>query len=102
METDIDKPKTRVEAPKKRAAPAQKPARKLAPEPSGSQSFLAVTAKAAAGAGLGLVVVLVGAAAGGIIAETVLIPSLLAKIAAGVAGGGVGLAKGIGDERRPR
>lgn len=98
MKTDTDKTETGAEAPQKRTVSTRTPA----PQSSGPQSFLAVTAKTAAGAGLGLVVVLVGAAAGGILAETVLIPSLLVKVAAGIAGGGVGLAKGIGDERKPR
>lgn len=65
-------------------------------------SALAVTAKTAAGAGLGLIVILGGAAAVTVLAETVLIPSLLAKVAAGIAGGGLGLAKGMADERKPR
>lgn len=65
-------------------------------------SNLAVTAKTAAGAGIALVVVLVGAATAGLALEAVLIPSLLVKVAAGIAGGGIGLAKGIKDERKVR
>lgn len=98
MATNKGRTKISVGMPKE----PDKPERRSAPQQSSGQSFLAVTAKTAAGAGLGLVVVLVGAAAGGILAETVLIPSMLVKIAAGITGGGVGLAKGIGDERRAR
>ena len=68
-------------------------------KPSGggiSPSF-AIGAKTVAGIGLGLVTVVAGSAIIGLAAETVLIPSLLLKLAGGIAGGGVGMAKGLQD-----
>ena len=62
-----------------------------------SSSALIVGAKTLAGIGIGLVTVIGGAAIIGVAAETVLIPSLLLKLAGGIAGGGVGMAKGIKD-----
>lgn len=61
---------------------------------------LAIGAKTLAGAGLGILGVLVGTVVAGALLETVLLPTLLLKVAAGVAGGGIGLAKAVGDERR--
>jgi hypothetical protein len=58
-----------------------------------------VGAKTVAGIGLGLVAVVGGAALLGLAAETVLIPSLLMKLAGGIAGGGVGMAKGLKDSQ---
>lgn len=65
------------------------------------QSF-AVGAKTVAGVSLGLLGILVGAAVAGALLETVIIPSLVVKVAGSLAGGGIGLAKGLGDERRHR
>ncbi len=64
-------------------------------------SPLAVGAKTVAGIGIGLMVVVGGAAVLGVAAETVLIPSLLLKLAGGIAGGGVGMARGLKDTRTP-
>jgi hypothetical protein len=61
---------------------------------------LAIGAKTLAGIGLGVVGVLVGAAALGVALEAILVPTLVLKLAAGITGGSVGLAKGLGDERR--
>jgi len=60
-----------------------------------------VSAKMVAGVGLGLIVVLgAGPLIGLILAEKVLVPTLLAKLAGGLAGGGLGLVKGLNDKRR--
>jgi len=61
---------------------------------------LAIGAKTLAGIGLGVIGILVGAAALGAALETILVPTLIVKLAAGITGGSVGLAKGLGDERR--
>ena len=61
---------------------------------------LSIGAKTLAGIGVGVVTVIIGVATAGIALEAVIIPSLLLKIAGGIAGGSIGLAKGIGDERR--
>jgi hypothetical protein len=61
---------------------------------------VAVGAKTLAGIGLGVVGVLVGAATLGIALEAIVVPSLLIKLAGGIAGGSLGLAKGIEDERK--
>lgn len=62
-------------------------------------SLLSVGAKTLAGIGIGLLAVVGGAALLGVAAEVVLVPSLLVKLAGGIAGGGVGLAKGLSDTR---
>ncbi len=64
-----------------------------------SSSPIAVGAKTIAGIGIGLIAVVGGAAVLGLAAEMVLIPSLLMKLAGGIAGGGVGMAKGMNDAR---
>lgn len=61
---------------------------------------LVVGAKTIAGIGVGLLAVVFGSVALGAVAETVLIPSLLLKLAGGIAGGGVGMAKGLNDVRK--
>ena len=61
---------------------------------------LAIGAKTLAGIGVGVVTVLLAVATAGIALEAVVVPSLLLKVAGGIAGGSIGLAKGIGDERR--
>jgi hypothetical protein len=70
--------------------------------PNPSTSSLLIGAKTVAGIGIGLVTVIAGAVIVGAAAETVLIPSLLLKLAGGVAGGGVGMAKGLRDEEKIR
>lgn len=78
----------------------------LEPEPPaeearvGLERSLAIGAKTLAGIGIGVLVILVGAATAGIAIEAIVVPSLLLKLAGGIAGGGIGLAKGLGDERR--
>lgn len=61
---------------------------------------LAVGAKTIAGIGIGLLAVMAGAVGIGMAAEAVLIPSLLAKLAGGIAGGGLGMTKGLSDARK--
>ncbi len=61
---------------------------------------LNIGAKTLAGVAIGVVTVLLGVATAGIAFEAVLVPTLLLKVAGGLAGGSIGLAKGIGDERR--
>ncbi len=64
--------------------------------------LLSIGAKTLAGVGLGLVTVLAGAAVLGLAAEVVLVPTLVVKLAGAMAGGGVGMAKGLKDEgKRP-
>lgn len=63
-------------------------------------SYVSVGAKTLAGIGIGLLAVLAGSTLIGLAAEAVLVPSLLLKAAGGIAGGGVGMAKGLKDERR--
>ena len=67
-----------------------------------SGSLLGVGAKTVAGIGIGLLTVVGGAALLGVAAEMVLIPSLLMKLAGGIAGGGLGMAKGLNDTRTPQ
>ena len=61
---------------------------------------LAIGAKTVAGIGIGLVAVIGGAAVISTAVETILIPSLLLKLAGGLAGGGVGMAKGLTDAQK--
>ena len=111
--TKIDVEPRRFSAAAKKKAPVQPqigqetsarpPAQKQRPRPRAAGSFsdsLGVGAKTLAGVGLGLVAVVAGAAVIGIAAETVLVPSLLLKLAGGVAGGGVGMAKGLSDNKK--
>jgi len=65
-----------------------------------SNSSLIIGAKTLAGVGIGLVAVVAGSLALGVVAETVLVPSLLMKLAGGIAGGGVGMAKGLKDAQK--
>ena len=74
------------------------PARRI----SASGAWLSIGAKTVAGVGLGLFAVLAGSVVLGLAAEAVLIPSLAVKLAGVMAGGGVGMAKGIKDEGRRR
>jgi hypothetical protein len=68
--------------------------------PRALERSLNIGAKTLAGVAIGVVTVLLGVATAGIALEAVLVPSLLLKLAGGIAGGSLGLAKGIGDERR--
>jgi hypothetical protein len=90
-----------------RSPGARRPARPdedpFAPEPApraGVERSLAIGAKTLAGIGLGVIGVLFGAALVGAALETILVPTLVVKLAAGITGGSLGLAKGLGDERR--
>lgn len=66
-------------------------------------SAVIVGAKAAAGVGIGVLAVLGAASVVGLIfLEAILIPTVLATVAGGLAGGGIGLAKGISSEREKR
>jgi hypothetical protein len=69
---------------------AERPASRISPS-------IMIGAKTVAGIGIGLVTIVAGSALIGLAAETVLIPSLLLKLAGGIAGGGVGMAKGLQD-----
>ncbi len=90
-----DKPKVQAAA-----AAAHREQKEDAPESQSNESALIVGAKTIAGAGLGLIVVVGAVTAIGALAEAILIPSLLVKVAGGLAGGGLGLAKGLKDERK--
>jgi hypothetical protein len=87
----------RDECRSKRSAGRQSVARAATSRPGLS---LIVGAKTLAGIGLGLVAVITGAAVVGALSEAILVPSLLLKMAGGVAGGGVGMAKGLKDARK--
>lgn len=67
---------------------------------SSTESSIAVGAKTIAGVGIGLLLVVAGTTALAAVSEAVIIPSLLIKLAGGIAGGGVGMAKGLSDERK--
>jgi hypothetical protein len=92
----------RREAPRERTRPLQR----IQKQPTARAAFsrpgssLIVGAKTLAGIGIGLVAVITGAVVVGAATEAVLIPSLLLKLAGGVAGGGVGMAKGLKDARK--
>lgn len=61
---------------------------------------LIVGAMALTGVGLGLMAVIAGSFLFGLATEAFLAPTLLAKVAGGLAGGGVGMAKGVNDVQR--
>jgi hypothetical protein len=67
---------------------------------SSVESSLAIGAKTVAGVGIGLLVVVAGTTLMAAASEAIIIPSLLVKLAGGIAGGGVGMAKGLSDERK--
>lgn len=67
---------------------------------SSVESSLAIGAKTVAGVGIGLLVVVAGTTLMAVASEAIIIPSLLIKLAGGIAGGGVGMAKGLSDERK--
>lgn len=67
---------------------------------SSLESSLAIGAKTVAGVGIGLLVVVAGTTFLAAASEAIIIPSLLVKLAGGIAGGGVGMAKGLSDERK--
>lgn len=73
---------------------ARRPSRRL-----GTKDVVIIGATTLAGVGLGLMAALGGAFALTAVGEAVLAPTLLLKVAGGMAGGGVGLAKGINDTR---
>jgi hypothetical protein len=83
-------------------SPTAAPRQELAEGPRQSRSYLGIGAKTLAGVGLGLAAVLALPAVLGLATEAVLVPSLLLKLAGGMAGGGVGMAKGLKDERPNR
>ena len=68
--------------------------------PPSRTNSLAVGAKTVAGVGIGLLAVVAGSAIIGVAAETVLVPSILLKLAGGIAGGGMGMAKGLKDAQK--
>ena len=60
-----------------------------------SKPILMIGAATIAGVGLGLAGVIGGSFLIGMAAESIVMPSLLLKLAGGLAGGGVGMAKGV-------
>ena len=88
--------------PRERARPRpdERPNERRANASNPRVSSLVIGATTIAGVGIGLLAVVAGAAVIGIAAETVLIPSLLLKMAGGIAGGGVGMTKGLKDTRK--
>ncbi len=67
--------------------------------PFGARGALIVGATALAGVGLGLIAVIAGVAAIGLAGEAILAPAIALKVAGGLAGGGVGMAKGLDNAR---
>jgi hypothetical protein len=59
-----------------------------------------VGAKTLAGVGIGLLCVVGGAVLVGVATEVMLVPTLLVKLAGGITGGGLGMAKGVKDARK--
>lgn len=74
---------------------ARRPSKRLE-----TRDIAVIGATTLAGVGLGLMAALAGAFALTAVGEAVLAPTLLMKVAGGMTGGGVGLAKGIKDTRR--
>jgi hypothetical protein len=66
------------------------------------ESSVSIGAKTLAGVGIGLIAVIAATAAVTVATEVVLIPSLLLKLAGGITGAGLGMAKGLNDERKKR
>ena len=67
-----------------------------------TEEAILLGAKTMAGIGLGFVVVVLGATGIGAVLEATIVPTVLAKVAGAIAGGGVGLSKGIQDHRKFR
>ncbi len=67
-----------------------------------TEDMLLLGAKAMAGIGVGFVVVTLGATGVGALLEATIIPTVLAKVAGAIAGGGIGLSKGISDNRKEK
>ncbi len=67
-----------------------------------TEEMILLSAKTAAGIGIGLVVVTLGATGIGAVIDAVIIPTVLAKMAGAVAGGGLGLSMGITDNRKEK
>lgn len=90
-----------------RGEPIEEPWREPepAPRPStlnlGTRGLLIVGAATLAGVGLGLVAAVAGAAVIGLAGEAIMAPALALKVAGGLAGGGVGMAKGLKEARDP-
>lgn len=67
-----------------------------------TEDALLLGAKTMAGIGVGFVVVVIGATGLGAVLEATIVPTVLAKVAGAIAGGGIGLSKGIHDQRKFR
>lgn len=71
-------------------------------KPGSVSPSLVIGAKTLAGIGIGLLAVTGGALVIGAVTEAVIIPSLLLKLAGGLTGGGIGMAKGLKGNRPQR
>ncbi|MGK5083021.1 hypothetical protein WDW37_06920 [Bdellovibrionota bacterium FG-1] len=67
-----------------------------------TEDLLMTGAKTMAGIGIGFVIVTLGATGVGALLEATIIPTTLAKVAGAIAGGGIGLSKGISDNRKEK
>lgn len=67
---------------------------------SAAYSSLVIGAKTLAGVGIGLLAVTGGVLVVGAIAEAIVVPSLLLKLAGGLTGGGMGMARGLKAARK--
>ena len=68
----------------------------------GARGVFIVGAATLAGVGLGLIAAIAGVAVIGLAGEALLAPAIALKVASGLAGGGVGMAKGLNEARGPR
>ncbi len=67
-----------------------------------TEEVLLISAKTLAGVGVGFITVVLGTTGIGAILESTLIPTVLTKTAGALAGGALGLSKGINDSRKSR
>ena len=73
------------------------PPREKTPDAYTTRNSLVIGAKTLAGIGIGLLAVSGGFLLIGALAEAAVVPSLLLKLAGGLTGGGLGMAKGLKD-----
>lgn len=65
-----------------------------------TEELLLIGAKTIAGIGIGFMVVIFGTTGIGAVMESTILPTILTKVAGGMAGGALGLSKGVTDSRK--